>query len=220
MPRRKEILVVGEIYHIVNRSLSEIPIFQDKYSVNRFLKTIKYYLSSNPKISYSDSDINSNDSCVTSSSSNNLVTILAYCLMPNHFHFVLKQEKDNGIRIFIQKLINSYSHFYNLKNKRKGPLFEGVFKAVRVETEEQLLHLSRYIHLNPVSSFLVEHPKDYQYSSFSSYMGKDNPFEIDTTIIMSGFSSPKKYEEFVLSRKDYQRKLEEIKHLLKENPGS
>lgn len=220
MPRRKEIFVVGEIYHIVNRSLSGIPIFKDKYSVNRFLKTIKYYLSSGRPIKYSDSDIIFNDTRPASNSSNNLVSIFAYCFMPNHFHFILKQNKDNGIRTFIQKLINSYSHYYNLRNDRKGPLFEGPFKAVRVETEEQLLHLSRYIHLNPVSSYLVNHPKNYQYSSYSSYIGGNSPLEIDTTIIMSGFSSPKKYEEFVLSRKDYQRKLEEIKHLLKENPGS
>ena len=220
MPRRKEIFVVGEIYHILNRSLGGIPIFQDKNLANRFLKTIKYYLSSDSPTSYSHSDINFDDRDLTFSSTNDSVAILAYCLMPNHFHFILKQNKDNGIRIFIQKLINSYSHFYNLKNGRKGPLFEGTFKAVRVETEEQLLHLSRYIHLNPVSSYLVNHPKNYQYSSFSSYIGKDNPLEVDTTIIMSGFSSPKKYGEFVLSRRDYQRKLEEIKHLLKENPGS
>lgn len=219
MPRRKEIFVVGEIYHIVNRSLSGTPIFQGKYLVNRFLKTTQYYLTSSPQVSYSNSDIYS-DNPSSLNSSSNLVTIFAYCIMPNHFHFILRQDKNNGIRIFIQRLINSYSHYYNIKNNRKGPLFEGAFKAIRVETEEQLLHLSRYIHLNPVTSYLTENPKDYQFSSYSSYVGGNQPLKIDTTMIMSNFSSPKKYMEFVLSRKDYQRKLEEIKHLLKENPGS
>ena len=136
--------------------------------------------------------------------------------MPTHFHFILRQMEEEGIRIFLQRLINSYAHYFNLKKNRRGPLFESAFQAVRVETEEQLLHLSRYIHLNPTTAYLVEHPKDYLFSSYRVYLEEEKNDLINPEAVISYFSSPKRYEKFVLAQKKYQCELNKIKHLLLE----
>lgn len=214
MPYRKVILAIEEAYHIFNRSLHEIPIFRKRRETANFLKAMKYYLAPSPPVKYSI--YRKNPKSYSIDLSNPLVKIISYCLMPSHFHFILFQNQENGIKTYIQKLTNSYSHYFNLRNERRGPLFESPFKAVRVETDEQLLHLSRYVHLNPVTAYQVEHPKDYLYSSFSAYLGEKHPLPIDTSMILSHYSSPKGYEKFVLAQKDYQRKLEKIKHLLLE----
>ncbi|MBI2622289.1 transposase [Candidatus Microgenomates bacterium] len=136
--------------------------------------------------------------------------------MPNHFHLMLRQEKDDGIKQFMHRISNSFAHYYAIKNKQRGHVFEGNFKAVHVETEEQLLHLSRYIHLNPVTAYLVNKPEDYPHSSYRVYLGEESSEIVDPTVAISHFSSREKYREFVMLQKDYQRKLQEIKHLLLE----
>ncbi len=214
MPYRKVIFAVGEIYHIFNRSLQDIPIFKSNREIDNFLKAMEFYLMPTPPVKFSI--YRRSRKSIPIDLTNPLVKIIAYCLMPNHFHFILFQNQENGIKTYVQRLINSYSHYFNIKNARRGPLFESPFKAVRIETEEQLLHLSRYIHLNPVTAYLVEHPADYPYSSFSTYLENKNFIPIESSIILSLFSTPQQYEEFVLARKDYQRELEKIKHLLLE----
>lgn len=93
--------------------------------------------------------------------------------MPNHFHLLLKQTKENGISKLVANFQNSYTRYFNLKNERVGPLFQGVFKALRVKTDEQLIHVSRYIHLNPYSSSVIksfEELKRYPWSSVEEYL--------------------------------------------------
>lgn len=147
--------------------------------------------------------------------SNILVSILNYCLMPNHFHFTLRQEGDNGIKDFIRRLSSSYAHYFNKRYETSGPVFTGNFKAVLVETEEQLLHLSRYIHLNPVTEHIVEEPEDYQYSSYKIYIGKEHSKIVKSALVV-GSTKPKDYEKFVLDQISYQRQLKRIKHLILE----
>ena len=114
----------------------------------------------------------------------------------------------------MKNLLNSYTRYFNTKTKRKGPLWQGRFKSVLIKTDEQLLHLTRYIHLNPTSEDLVERPEDWPYSSYNEYLrNSEEP--------LCSFSKyldiePKTYREFVESRKDYQKRLSEIKHLLLE----
>ena len=96
-----------------------------------------------------------------------------------------------------------------------GPLFQGAFKAVHIESDEQLLHLSRYIHLNPVSSFMVkpQELKDYQWSSYPDYTGIADVNFVDSESVMNFFKNPIKYEEFVLDQADYTKKLTAVEHL-------
>lgn len=214
MPPRKVILATGETYHIFNRSLRQIPIFTNKREFDLFLMAARYYLQVGHPVKFSL--YRQQSSKYEIDLSKKLVKIIAYCLMPNHFHFILTQMEEEGIKTFIHRLATSYSHYFNLKYKQKGSVFESKFKALRVETQEQLIHLSRYIHLNPVTNFLVEDPKKYDYSSYKIYLGKQKSDFINPSGVMADFSSPKLYEQFVLNQKDYQRELERIKHLMLE----
>jgi len=150
---------------------------------------------------------------------NFLVEIVAYCLMPNHFHLLLKQLKNDGIKQFISNITNSYTKYFNTKRKRSGPIFQGRFKAVRIETGEQLLHVSRYIHLNPYSSYLIRQINEllnYPYSSLPEYLQKGGEKICNQDFILNNFKTKKDYKRFVFNNADYQRKLQDIKHLLLE----
>lgn len=100
-----------------------------------------------------------------------MVTIAAYCLMPTHFHLAVRQESSQGISKHMERALHSYSKFFNTKYGRKGPVWEGKFKNVLVETDEQLLYLTRYIHLNPVKAGLVQKPDQWTYSSYAKFLG-------------------------------------------------
>jgi putative transposase len=143
-----------------------------------------------------------------------LVEIISFALLPNHFHLLLRQSADNGISTFMRLAINSWTRYFNTKHNRPGALFQGVFKAVHIETDEQLIHLSRYIHLNPLLAFVVKE-KDflsYPWSSLSDYInGKSSFVDLDT--VLSYFPSLETYRKFVCNQIDYARELEKIKHL-------
>lgn len=213
MALRKTILANGQIYHIFNRSVRSLPIFKGKKDYSLFLETMQYYLQSDPPLRFALYRVQKNKYPINLQSK--IVTVINYCFMPTHFHFTLKQEQEDGIRQFIQRLTNSFAHYYNIKYKSKGPVFEGNFKAVRVVTDEQLIHLSRYIHLNPVTNYLVEKPEEYPYSSYLIYIGKEKSTIIDPSLILDKISK-ENYQKFVLDQIDYQRKLDLIKHLIKE----
>ena len=135
--------------------------------------------------------------------------------MPNHFHFLIRQLKENGISKFMSQISNSYTKYFNTKYNRIGPLFQGAFKAVLIESDEQLIHVSRYIHLNPVVSGLIKNLEDYRWSSYLEYIKPNDTFCSINEIL--GFFTPnerKRYKEFVEAQIDYGRKLEKIKHQL------
>ncbi len=136
--------------------------------------------------------------------------------MPNHFHFLLKQLKEGGITEFLSKLCNSYTKYFNTKYKRVGPLLQGEFKAVLVESDEQLLHLSRYIHLNPLVSYIVKNLDLYEWSSYEEYINSKSKGVCVKENVLSFFKSPASYKQFVLDQAEYGEKLELIKHQLHE----
>ena len=131
--------------------------------------------------------------------------------MPNHFHLLIKQLKDSGITEFMTKLSLSYTKYYNIKYSRVGPLLQGQFKAVTVESDEQLIHLSRYIHLNPLASFLIKDIAKYEWSSYREYLNNLNGI-CTKQEILSFFESLQKYKHFVLDQTEYAQSLELIKH--------
>ena len=133
--------------------------------------------------------------------------------MPNHFHILLKQEEESGISEFISKTLNSYTKYFNTKYNRVGPLFQGQFKAVRVESNEQLLHVHRYIHLNPIVSYLTKSLDAYRWSSYSEYI-KHIKGICTKDIILDQFSNVKAYEAFHADQIGYGQTLESIKHAL------
>jgi putative transposase len=211
MPYRITPLINENFYHIFNRGVEKRVIFLDEKDFTRFLKTIFYYQLKGPRPRFS----RYNPFIHNNLSSEKIVDIVVFCLMPNHFHLLLKQVNENGISEFLRKVSNSYTRYFNTKYRRVGPLFQGQFKAVLVETNEQSIHVSRYIHLNPLVSNLVKDLKDYIWSSYKDYLEENNSL-VNKGEILSFFSSVKSYQDFVMDHEAYARSLELIKHQLLE----
>lgn len=213
--------MTGQSYHVFNRGINKQPIFLNIREYKRAQQVLRFYSFKSPRIKFSKLLFLSQENQIKfwgdlQKDNNKLVEIICYCFMPNHFHFLLKQEIDNGISRFMSNFQNSYTRYFNTKHEGIGPLLQGQFKAVRVEDENQLLHLSRYIHLNPYSSFVVKEIKDlinYPWSSFPEYLGKAEVDICSKDIILSNFKSIEAYRKFVFDQADYQRKLDIIKHL-------
>ena len=216
---RKDKLATGEIYHIFSRSIAEYKIFNNRAEFYRILNALQFYQFDNMPIRFSrfiesartlkrgfrDHLLNLVDD------KKKLVEIIAYCLMPTHIHLILKQLVKNGITIYMSNVLNSYSHYFNLKHKRKGPLWESAFKNVLILSDEQLLHLTRYAHLNPPTARLVDKPEDWEFSSYNEYLGKVKGRDKICAYKDLLDIEPKEYQKFVNDRIDYQRELAQIK---------
>lgn len=219
MADKRAPLVTGEFYHVYNRGVAHQPTFQTKGDYDQALLALSYYHFRKPSVRLSRFKELSRERrqqllIELEESENTHVKIIGFVFMPNHFHFLLEQTQEGGISTFLSKFSNSYTKYFNAKNKRVGPVFQGVFKVVRIETEEQLVHLSRYIHLNPLVSFVVKENEflSYPWSSLPNFLrGESSLVWMDP--VLGYFSSPKSYEEFVLDQIDYGRKLEQMKHL-------
>lgn len=218
---RKTTLSNDQIYHVYNRGVERRPVFTNKWEFKRGIDTLWYYRFSDLPFRLSRF-LNLPESERKQVLDNlnkggqKLVEFIAYCLMPNHFHFLLKQLKDNGISTFLSNFTNSYTKYFNTKQNRIGPLFEGVFKAVLVETDEQLVHLSRYIHLNPVTSYIVK-TKDleqYLWSSLPEYLNTSPEPICQKGHILSFFPSAQEYRKFLLDQISYAQQIDKMKHLL------
>lgn len=224
MPGRETPLVINQIYHVLNKGVFLQPTFSSKRDFDRALEVIRYYQNQRPPLRYSQFITLSNERRKEildnlAKEKNFLVKIIAYCLMPNHLHLLLKQAKEEGISKFMSNFTNSYTRYFNVKNNRNGPLFQGKFKAIRVETDQQLLHLSRYIHLNPYSAYVVKIIKDMEncpYSSLPEYLGKSEMGFCDKEIILGQFKNLASYRKFVFDQAEYQQTLQRIKHLVLE----
>jgi len=162
-------------YHLYNRGVEKRCIFQDEQDCAVFLSYLKTYLLpkneselktiiSNPDTNWREKDLANKELRMNNYA--NEIDLLCYALMPNHFHFLIKQI-TNSMDIFMNSLGVRYVSYFNKKYKRVGPLFQGVYKAVLVNSEEQLLYLSRYIHLNgkglktPLPSSLSEYQQEH-----------------------------------------------------------
>lgn len=219
MPGRLTPIVSNQIYHIYNRGIDRRPTFTDKREYERALETIRYYRFKDLPLRLSKfitlDDKRKAEILQIINESKQLIKIISFNLMPNHFHFLLRQEEEKGISTFLSNFQNSYTRYFNTKHNRDGSLFLDQFKAVLVETDEQLIHLSRYIHLNPYTSFVIKKIEDlriYPYSSFPMYLTKSPDF-VDKDLILKNFRNISEYGKFVFDQGDYQRRLEENKHL-------
>ena len=217
---RKDQLVNGEVYHVINRSIAGYKIFNNDLEFSRFIDTFRFYQHNDLPYSISRlyklpiRDRSKTLEEIVTDQNTKMVEIIAFAIMPTHIHFILKQMIDAGISKFMANISNSYAKYFNLTHKRSGHLWQNKFKNIRVGSDEQLMHLTRYIHLNPTSAGIVKKPQDWLYSSYREYLGKvkgnnricqfDELFNI----------SPKDYRKFVNDRKEYQKELSKIKALL------
>lgn len=224
MTYRNPPLIVEQIYHICNRSIARQPIFLINQDYQRAFDVFIYYSYLNTKLRFShfkrlpDSQKNEFMDNLRKDSQKR-VELLAFCLMPNHVHFLIKEIRNMGISTFMSNFQNSYAKYFNTKTERSGSLFQTMFKAVRIETDEQLIHVARYIHLNPITGFIlkdIEELENYPWSSFPIYIGKASLDILNKNLVLGHFSSIKKFINFTKDQIDYQRRLDRIKHLLLE----
>ena len=223
MPGRKTPLVTDEIYHVFNRGINRQPTFITKWGFQRAVESIDFYRFNKPPASFSaflrlDREKRT-EMLKFLQTKNVLVEIFAFCLMPNHFHFLLKQRVDGGLSKFMSNFQNSYTRYFNTKHERDGSLFLDQFKAVRIEDDEQFLHVSRYIHLNPHTGYVVKtlgELEKYPWSSFPSYLDDNSNNFIKKDFLLAFFKTADKYKQFVFDQADYQRYLKKIQHLILE----
>lgn len=222
MPVRFEPFINNSLYHIFTRSIDSKVIFAQELYLKLFLEIMRYYRSSKTKISFSYLPrLKKEELAIVLKEiyyhKYFRVEILAYCLMPTHFHLLVKQKKERGISRFISDVLNSFTRYYNIKNKRKGPLFLPRFKSSSIGSDDILLHVSRYIHLNPYSSGTIKsigNLIEYPWSSFPTYSRGERVDDLITSQeILSLFDSDKrKYRKFVFDNANYQRTLEAVKY--------
>jgi putative transposase len=145
-----------------------------------------------------------------------IIDIHAFVFMDNHFHFLIRQLIEKGIFTFISNFQNSFGKYYNKVNKRNGSVFQKPFKSKRISSDSDFLHVGRYIHLNPVTSFCmdIKELETYPYDSYKCYLEKGVSGFVNTKMTLDLVGSVGKYRKFVEDRVDYQRKLKQIKRLL------
>lgn len=221
MPYRKIPLVTNHIYHVYNQGIDKRRVFLNKHFYKRFLITLHFYLYSQNHIRlayYLESGSHQPDLLNKIQQSSKHIEVLAYCLMPNHFHLVIKQLEDQGISKYLANIQNSYTKYFNTKIHRRGSLFLNPFKAVLIESEEQLIHLVRYVHLNPFSSGItknIDETTQYPYSSMAEYLSiRPTQGIINKSIMQGYFPNVSSHSKFIADQAGYQKKLESIKHLI------
>lgn len=195
----------GEFYHIYNRGTDKRNIFSSESDFQRFLQSMDEFNSVEPIGSiYENSfrkDRKEHSLGNPVSKSKKLVNFVCYCLNSNHYHFILEQLLDSGISKFMKSLGGGYTKYFNEKEKRSGALFQGTFKAVHVDSNEYLLHLSAYVNLNdmvhkktPLGNRVS---KMGDKSSWGEYLGENENNFCRKDIILEQFRNIKEYKEFV-----------------------
>ncbi len=174
----------GEYYHIYNRGIEKRTIFLDEADYKRFVFVL---FCANDIIRFNSRDIKRQFALGLPSGKreNSIIEIGAFCLMPNHFHLLIKETTEGGISKFMSKIMTAYSMYFNKKYERSGALFQGTFKAEHADSDEYLKYLFSYIHLNPIKLIqpdwkekgienkdeVINFLKDYKNSSYLDYMG-------------------------------------------------
>ena len=186
MPPRRIPFLANHYYHIYNRGVNRNRIFFSDdnylYVISLLRKNIKRYS----------------------------IDIVAYCLLPNHYHLLVKPNEDNNLSLFMQSLFGSYTQAINKQLEREGPLFQGRFHSILVDKDEYLAHLARYIHTNPVVAELARSPQEWPYSNYKDILGNRGGILKDSSLVPDRFETGHDYQVFV---EDYLYSQREIKGL-------
>jgi len=199
------------IVHLFNKSIAGYNIFFREQDYLRMQMLLKFLPNKPANTSFSRFlEKHSNDTVSKllqlPPNLNNNTKIIAYCLMPTHFHLAVESSSNENLSKFTGLLLNSYSRYFNLVHNRKGPLWQSRSKKILCESDEQLLHLTRYIHLNPVTAYICNKPEDWRWSSYHEYIRSNPELPICSFQNRIGIEE-KNYAYFVNSHIEYQRKL-------------
>ncbi len=190
MPRRKLSFLPNNYYHAYNRGANKADIFRNDKDYVFLLKQVQDHLS--------EFD----------------VSVIAYCLMSNHYHFLLRQNGQARISDFMQAVFGVYSMSFNSAHKHSGTLFEGPFRAILVDKNEYLLHLCRYIHRNPMKAGMVVTPDQWHYSNYLEFIQKRNGVLVDRDFVRRNFGTPEAYEDFVMNYAPPEKTQKALRHYL------
>lgn len=185
--------VEGGYYHIYNRGVEKRNIFLEERDCQVFLHYLKLYLSPPEELleMFKQDKTNFRLPRFLPQNLSSEVDLLSFSLMPNHFHFQTQQHSKDGVIKFMRRICTSYASYFNKKYTRVGSLFQGAYKAVLIESDEQLLHLSRYIHLNPTT--ISSPPLNFlNFSSYPYYLGERTASWVKPEEILTFFRSAKK----------------------------
>lgn len=194
MAKRNVIFKTGRYFHIYNRGAGKDKIFYDEDNYIYLLKKLKEYSN---KYEFS---------------------VLAYCLMPNHFHLLLRQDADKPLNIALGFMFNAYTKAVNKKYLRSGTLFEGSFKSIQIDDNKYLVELCRYIHRNPIDDGVVKNIEDWKYSNYHEWINKRNGSLFHAKFRDKYFPNGRGYETFVMeyfSNKQANRMIREYLKKLK-----
>lgn len=206
---KKTIFANGEHYHVYNRGVEKRDVFSDDTDYFRFLTSLKEFNQVEPILSLYIS--NKVPVGIRSIQKQKLVEVIAYCLIDNHFHLILKQLVDGGVSEFMKRVGTGYTGYFNHKNKRSGALFQGKFKSIHVDSNEYLLYLSAYVNGNN----LVHGKSDCKYTSLWEYKNGENI--CNAKIILDDFDNLSDYEDFVrINALAIHEKREDLKKYLME----
>ncbi len=219
--------VTGEIYHIYNRGVEKRLIFSADQDRHRFIDNLIVFNNSSPYENWSRNFKKGEKEVRLPSDREQLVEIMAFALMPNHYHLMLRGITENGVTEFMRKLGTGYTNYFNTKYQRVGPLFQGKFKAVLIKSEQHFLYLPYYIHLNPLDLLdkkwrekgvkninkIEKYLESYKWSSHLNYAGKENfPEVLDKEFLSQVFENPYQYRKDVLNWIN-DKNLEEIANI-------
>ena len=216
MPCKNTLRISKEngIYHVYNRGVEKRDIFLDTQDYKTLLYYLKEYLL-HPNDPLKAKNHYKGRTLVRRNFAER-IELLAYCLMPNHFHLLLRQLGENDMTEFMKCLGTSYSMYFNDKYKRVGSLFQGRYKAVLVENDDYLLHLSRYIHLNPYCKGLTL--AEYDWSSYQEYLGLRGTKWVNPKFILGIFND--NMDSGMIGKQRYKEFVEELEYDSKEMIGS
>lgn len=188
---------VDTYYHLYNRGVEKRKVFLDDQDYAVFLSLLKRHLNEAPDIGSQGRayDWLAND-----------VEVVAFCLMPNHFHLLLYQIKIDAVTKLLRAVCSSYVVYFNKKYNRIGPLFQSSFRAIRVVNDSHLMHLTRYIHRNP-----SEYMK-WEWSSLDYWLGEKFAFWIKPDRLND--SNPNKYLDFIKDEGGYRSAIDEISDII------
>ena len=198
---------IDENYHVYNRGAHKRIIFHDTADYVRFLFLLLHFQSTvgfdqisryvHRFVQHRVFDIEETDA--SRIIDDRYVELLSFCLMPNHFHLIVREVQENGIARYMQRVLNGYTKYYNAKYEVSGHLFQGPYKAVHIEDNDQLLYLSTYIHRNPRElSQWKNKERKYEWSSYQDYTDKNRWDELlSTKLILEQFETKNNYGEFV-----------------------
>lgn len=198
-------------YHVYNRGENRADIFLDEKDYGVFLSYLKTYLLPKDVEGLQKRIVDPTTSWKDRAAAQRLlrlnnfhkkIDLVAFVLMPNHFHLLLRQKGERDMESFVQSLMTRYTAYGNRRYKRVGPFFQGTYKAVMIESEEQLLWVSRYIHRNPLSLKRLN-PLGSQPSSYSDYLGMTKHEWVNPSVVLTRFKNQQgftSYQSFVESK--------------------